>query len=235
MGLLTVRDAMQPVPVSVRQDTPLNEVIDRLMSGPADGLPVVDDSGAYRGTVTSQQVEEAMRENALDSDAGRLAQETTALRPSQTLEQALSALMRERSGLPVLEPETRRVVGWLTHMDVLRAYNVRLEAGIREAERRQPRPRPQHSDLGLVGSALARLRGYRIVELELGTGSAPVGRRLDELSLPAGSTVLGLRRSGETVSHSEQTELEQGDRLTLLVPATEADRLVDGLGEGAAG
>ena len=231
MGLLTVRDAMQPVPVSVRQDTPLNEVIERLMAGPADGLPVVDETGAYRGTVTSQQVEEAMRDNALDSEAGSLSQETTALRPSQTLEQALSALMRERSGLPVLEPETRRVVGWLTHMDVLRSYNLRLEAGIREAERRRPRQRQQHADLGLVGTALARLRGYRIVEVELGSGSEPVGRRLDELPLPGGSSVLGLRRGGDTVAHSAFTELQAGDRLTLLVPAADADRLVDALGE----
>jgi chloride channel protein, CIC family len=235
MGLLTVHDAMQPVPISVRQDTPLNEVIERLMAGPADGLPVVDDTGAYRGTVTSQQVEEAMRENALDSEAGRLAQETTALRPTQTLEQALSALMRERSGLPVLEPETRRVVGWLTNMDVLRAYNARLEAGIREAERQGSRQRQQHPDLGLVGSALARLRGYRVVEVELGTGSAPVGRRVDTLPLPVGSTLLGLRRSEQPVAHSASTELEAGDRLTLLVPATEADRLAEWLGDSADG
>ena len=179
MGLLTVRDAMQAVPVSVRQETPLNEVIERLMQGPADGLPVVDENGAYRGTVTSQQVEQAMRENALDSEAGSLAQETTVVRPNQTLEQALSALLRERSGLPVLEPETRRVVGWLTHMDILRAYNARLEAGIRDAERRlrtSPaasggQPRRQRA------GAAARLphRGARARQ-RLGAGREPARR-----------------------------------------------------------
>ncbi|HET7568097.1 MAG TPA: chloride channel protein [Gaiellaceae bacterium] len=233
MALLTVRDAMQPVPVSVDQGTPLNEVIERLMRGPADGLPVVDADGAYRGTVTSQQVEQAMRENALDADAGGLAQETTALRPSQTLEQGLSALMRERSGLPVLEPETRRVVGWLTHMDVLRAYNQRLEAGIRDAERRRAPQQPRH-EIGLVGSALARLRGYRVVELELGETAGPVGSRLAELGLPEGSSVLGLRRNGDAIAPTGTTELAGGDRLTLLVPAAHADRLVDTL-EGGAG
>jgi len=226
MGLLTVRDAMQPVPLSVRQETPLNEVIERLMQGPADGLPVVDETGAYRGTVTSQQVEQAMRDNALDSEAGGLAQETTALRPSQSLEQALSALMRERSGLPVLEPETRRVVGWLTNMDVLRAYNQRLEAGIRDAERRQAQQR-QRPEVGLVGSAIARLRGYRIVELELGGSATPIGGRLGDLSLPDGATVLGLRRNGEAISTSDGTVLGAGDRLTLLVPAAEADDVVE--------
>jgi CIC family chloride channel protein len=236
MGLLTVRDAMQPVPLSVRRETPLNEVIERLMQGPADGLPVVDETGAYRGTVTSQQVEQAMRDNALDSEAGGLAQETTALRPSQSLEQALSALMRERSGLPVLEPETRRVVGWLTNMDVLRAYNQRLEAGIRDAERRRAQER-QRPEIGLVGSAIARLRGYRIVELELGGSSAPIGSRLGDLPLPDGATVLGLRRHGGAIATTDGTVLGAGDRMTLLVPAAEADGLVDALQDagGAAG
>ncbi len=232
MGLLTVRDAMQPVPLSVRQETPLNEVIERLMQGPTDGLPVVDETGAYRGTVTSQQVEQAMRDNALDSEAGGLAQETTALRPSQSLEQALSALMRERSGLPVLEPETRRVVGWLTNMDVLRAYNQRLEAGIRDAERRRAQQR-QRPEVGLVGSAIARLRGYRIVEVELGGSSAPVGARLGELALPDGATVLGLRRNGEAIATSDGTVLGAGDRLTLLVPAHDADDVAEVIEEGS--
>ncbi len=230
MGLLTVRDAMQAVPVSVRQDTPLNEVIDRLMQGPADGLPVVDETGAYRGTVTSQQVEQAMRDNALDAEAGGLAQETTTLRTNQTLEQALSALMRERSGLPVLEPETRRVVGWLTHMDVLRAYNQRLEAGIRQAERFRPAARPQ-PEISRVGSALARLRGYRVVELELVGGSPLVGSRLDELRLPDGSSVLGLRRGGESIQAPGSIVLHSGDRLTLLLPASDADDIADRLVE----
>jgi CBS domain-containing protein len=201
------------------------------MRGPADGLPVVDEDGAYRGTVTSQQVEQAMRDNALDSEAGGLAQETTALRPGQTLEQALSTLMRERSGLPVLEPETRRVVGWLTHMDVLRAYNQRLEAGIRDAERRRTQQRPR-DEIGFVESALARLRGYRIVELELGGGSSPIGTTLGALALPEGATILGLRRDGGPIPPGDDTVLGAGDRLTLLVPAAEAENVVDAIEEG---
>ena len=231
MALLTVRDAMQSVPLSVHQDTPLNAVIERLTEGQLDGLPVVDEDGSYRGTVTSQQVEQAVRNNALDADAGSLAQETTALRPNQSLEQGLSTLMRERSGLPVLEPDTRRVVGWLTNMDVLRAYNVRLEAGLRDAERR--RAQTQRPEIGLVGSALARLRGYRVVEIELGAAASPVGARIDELALPEDATVLGLRRKNEPVSPTPDTVLDGGDRLTLLVPAAHADSLVDLLEDGA--
>ena len=96
MALLPVREAMQEVPASLHLETPLNEVIERLTEGPTDGLPVVDETGAYRGTVTSQQVEEAMRENALDADAGSLAREAAVLHPGQAVEQAPAALVRER-------------------------------------------------------------------------------------------------------------------------------------------
>ncbi len=227
MALLAVSDAMQEVPASVHQETPLNEVIERLTEGPTDGLPVVDETGAYRGTVTSQQVEEAMRENALDADAGSLAQEAAVLRPNQSVEEALAALLRERSGLPVVEPETGRLVGWLTHIDVLRAYNRRLEAGVRAAEGRPEPESGRRRELGLMGSAVARLRGYRVVELELGGSSAPVGRRLGDLALPEGSTLLGLSRAGAAIEATGETELEAGDCLTLLLPAAAADRVTD--------
>jgi hypothetical protein len=180
--------------------------------------------------VTSQQVEQAARDNALDADAGGLAQETTTLRPNQTLEQALSALMRERSGLPVLQPETQRVVGWLTNIDVLRAYNARLEAGIRDADRRR-RSEPQRPEIGIVSSALARLRGYRVVEIELSSSAAPVGSKIADLALPEDATVLGLRRKNEAVSPTKDTVLAGGDRLTLLVPAADADNLLEELEE----
>jgi chloride channel protein, CIC family len=233
MALLAVRDAMQEVPASLRRETPLNEVIERLTAGQTNGLPVVDATGTYRGTVTSQQVEQAMRENALDADAGSLAQEAAVLRPSQSVEDALATLLRERSGLPVVEPETGRLVGWLTHLDVLRAYNRRLEAGVQEAERGQALNGRRRAELGLVEGALARLRGYRVVELELGGSSAPAGRRLGELALPAGSTVLGLRRDGETLAPMDETVLAGGDCLTLLVPAAAAAGVAEELTQTA--
>ncbi|HKC78298.1 MAG TPA: chloride channel protein, partial [Gaiellaceae bacterium] len=148
MALLTVREAMQELPPALEQTTPLNEVIDRLSAGHMDGLPVADETGAYRGTVTSQHVEQAMRSDAVETQAGTLAVESSVLSPSQSLESALSALLREHSGLPVVERETGRFVGWLTHLDVLHTYNRRLEAN-RRANTPPPRTREalaEHED-----------------------------------------------------------------------------------------
>ena len=183
MQLLRVADAMQPLPSALPAETTLNELIARLGDAPTDGLPVTDAAGVYRGTVSTQQVEEAMRENALDARAGDLAQDLPALQAGQTLEQALSALLRARSGLPVASETDSKPVGWLTHMDILRAYNSRLQQGIDQAQQQQGIPTNPHQP-GRISSTLARLRGYRIVDLELATTGPPVGQQIADLPWP---------------------------------------------------
>jgi chloride channel protein, CIC family len=226
MQLLHVADAMQPLPAALPADTSLNEVIARLGDAPTDGLPVTDAEGLYRGTISSQQVEEAMRENALDARAGDLAQDLSTLQAGQTLEQALSALLRARSGLPVVRENGSEPVGWLTQLDILRAYNSRLQQGIDQAQ--QPRAVAAHQyEPGRISSTLARLRGYRIVDLELATAGPPVGRVIGDLPWPPRSTVLAIRRGDAAFEPEPGERLDQGDRLTVLVPAAAADELTD--------
>jgi CIC family chloride channel protein len=224
MQLLHVADAMQPVPTAVPAEATLNEVIALVGETSTDGLPVTDADGFYHGTISFQQVEEAMRENALDATAGDLAQDLPALKTGQTLEQALSALLRGRSGLPVVDGDDPHPVGWLTPLDVLRAYNTRLQQGI---ERTSSEPTTTPSQPGLAQGMLARLRGYRIVDLELATHQPPVGRRISDIGWPARSTVLALRRGDDAFEPEPDDRLQHGDRLTVLVPASAADELVD--------
>src|SRR5262245_37830712 len=142
MQLLTVGEAMQPVPDAIRDDRLLAEVIARFAAEEVEALPVVDTGGRYRGTVMARQVEQSMRDNALDATAGDAAQAMAPLAADQTLEQALGALVRsDAPGLPVLDTERRAVVGWLTHRDVLHLYDERLQRGQeRRAATRWPRP-----------------------------------------------------------------------------------------------
>jgi CIC family chloride channel protein len=139
MQLLRVSDAMQPLPPPLPADMRLDDAIEHLADATADGLPVVDDEGRYIGTLTSQQLEESMRENTLGSTAGELAQALPALSGDQTLEEALAELLRAHAGLPVVEGGDGTPVGWITHVDVLRAY-ARLSASAGSRDRPSTSP-----------------------------------------------------------------------------------------------
>ena len=260
MEVLTVADAMRPIPAGVPRDLPLNELIDRFAQDDVQTLPVVDDSGLYRGTVTSQEVEHAVRDNVLDTVAGDLAQSLPTLAPTQSLERALGLLVRDDyQGLPVVTADQQHMVGWLTHRDVLRAYNARLEQSLDQMRHRESgdaaalahavpipavAPRagngasPHAEGAGTItgapsagalpdGSVLGRLRDYRIVDLQVTQDHAPAGRQIKDVTWPPSTLVVAIRRGAAAFTPNGQTAIQQGDRLTVLVPARYADDLAD--------
>ena len=199
---------------------------------------MADQQGIYRGTVTARDIEDSARDNALEATAGTLARAVPILHPDQSLEQALGVLVRkDRSGLPVTSTEDGRILGWLTHRDVLAAYNTRLQHGVTQATA-NPESRvltqPPFADTPGVDEPVAaargpitRLQGYRIVDLELADDTPPVGQRVGQAAWPPSCLLIGLRRRDVPLSATDDTQLEQGDRLTLLVPAEHADRVTD--------
>jgi CBS domain-containing protein len=128
MELLTVADAMQPLPAALTPEVPLNAIIDRFATEGRDALPVADHDGTYRGTVIARDVEDSARQNPPEATAETLARAVPILHPDQSLEQALDLLVQQdRSGLPVISTDDGRICGWLTHRDVLAAYNTQLQ------------------------------------------------------------------------------------------------------------
>jgi CIC family chloride channel protein len=127
MEQLRVSDAMRPVPAPLPGGIKLAEVVDRLAAEGLEALPVVDDQGAYRGIVTSYEVEESMRANRLEATAADLAQAAPPVQAGDSLEQAVQQLVASGAiGLVVLDRPDGRVIGWLTHRDVLAAYSGHL-------------------------------------------------------------------------------------------------------------
>jgi hypothetical protein len=200
--------------------------------------------------VTVQEVEQAMRDNALDVQAGDLATLTPTLTTDQTLEEALGLLVRaNRPGLPVLAADTRQVCGWLSHRDVLLAYNTHLTRSVDQALQGQQAPAtpagatapsarsalPRDSAVGPRAEPpiLDRLQGYRIIDLEIARNRPPVGQQLAHIRWPPTSLVIAVRRDGATFVPNGKTNLAAGDRLTVLVPAEHADDLADSLQQGA--
>ncbi len=243
MELITVGEAMSPVPEAIAQAATLGEFMDRFIAEGRDALPVADESGAYRGVLTMYQVEESMREDAFDATAGSLAQNQPTLRPEVPLEEALTTLVRfESAGLPVLAPDGKSVVGWMTHRDVARAYVDRLDADRARAADSGSRPKTPAGDGGALpvtrpasaslegGSDRATsLLGYRVVDLELESADAPVGWRVDQVDWLPLSLPIRVRRDGESFRPKPDTVLRRGDRVTILAPENAADEYRDAL------
>jgi chloride channel protein, CIC family len=128
LGLVRVGDAMGAVPLSLEADVTAGEAAGSVAESPVDGVPVLDGEGAYVGTITAERLEQALQEDELDTRLDRLADPAQPLRVTQTVADALHTLLRSDHGLPVVD-EQNALVGWLTHSDVLQAYNARITAG----------------------------------------------------------------------------------------------------------
>ena len=129
MSLLRVADAMQTVPLYLAADTSASEAVGLLAE--TDSAAVVDEEGVYVGAITAERLEQALGEDELDARLEALADPAPPLRATQSIEDALTSLLRSEHGLPVVDEGTNALVGWLTHTDVLHAYNARVSRGKR--------------------------------------------------------------------------------------------------------
>jgi len=154
MQVMTVREAMRPIPRSVPRELPLARLAELLSSGDEQALPVVDGAGRLVGVVSVDDLEPALTDTGGPDTAGDLARPVPELRADSALETAARLLGdSEEAGLPVLGPEGRGVVGWVTHRDVLRAYLQGRRRQARTRERTQ-RGREPTSKTGRTSQAL---------------------------------------------------------------------------------
>ncbi len=127
MEALTVAEAMRPTPEPVSVDTDLAEVVERLSSSSEPTLPVVDSDGVFVGVLAEEELEQALHGDSEETDAGSLARQLPSLRGGESLAEATGTLVRTDSpGLAVLDESGDRVIGWLSHRDILRVYHRRL-------------------------------------------------------------------------------------------------------------
>jgi CIC family chloride channel protein len=127
MAKITVGEAAGRLPQPLDPDQSLRKVLDRFAAERTNALPVIADDGSLLGVVSAGDVEQALASSPSAKDARALIHKTPALRVNQSLEEAVWRLgTTDDEGLPVLDTDGERVVGWLTHRHLLRAYRKRL-------------------------------------------------------------------------------------------------------------
>jgi CIC family chloride channel protein len=118
-----VGQVMSAVPASLVDDTPLTKAASALANTRFAVLPVVDASGAYRGTVTSGAVLAALADGNHDrTTVAEFCELPPTVTADVTVEAAIDALDRcNGTAVPVLDPADRSLVGWLTTQAALAA------------------------------------------------------------------------------------------------------------------
>jgi chloride channel protein, CIC family len=115
------------MPPPVDAAAPLAEAVELLSSGDEPVLPVVGGDGEFLGVLLAEELEQALGDEQ-EPDAGALARQLPTLTPGESLAEATGTLVRtDSAGLAVLDENGERVVGWLSHRDILRVYDQRMK------------------------------------------------------------------------------------------------------------
>ena len=123
LARIQIGDAMGRTPAPLEPEQPLESVVRRFAAERTESLPVIAPDGVLLGIVAAVDVER-MIERLPDgpATAGGLAHSVPQLRAEHSLEDAVRALgTTDREGIPVVD-QAGRVIGWITHRQVFRAY-----------------------------------------------------------------------------------------------------------------
>jgi CIC family chloride channel protein len=130
MQRIHVADAMSEPPLAVSVSEGVQHLLTRFANAGPSTLPVVGQGGELVGLIDATDLELAIEHDPQTLTAGGLAHPTVSLTPRQSLEDAVETLANGmEEGAPVLDPGSERLVGWLTHHDVLRAYREAVARG----------------------------------------------------------------------------------------------------------
>jgi CIC family chloride channel protein len=138
-----------------------------------------------------------------------------------TLEQALRQLtLYGDHGLPVISHDQQHLQGWITRHDVLQTLAHSLSSSTGETEHGAIAADFAVQDpKALAHTPSTRLNGYQLVEITINPGSPAQGRRVGNIAWPPGSLIVAVTDGQEIVPLRKDTELQAGERVTLLAPA----------------
>ncbi len=124
---LHVSDAMSAPPRPEPALASAGDLVLRLAEDGVDAIPVIDAAGRYLGIVEGLQAERALADgDGTGACAGDLARWVDSLRADDDLGHAARRLADAEGGMPVLDHRGDRLVGWLDHRGVVRAYAATL-------------------------------------------------------------------------------------------------------------
>jgi CIC family chloride channel protein len=214
---ITVREAMTTEVDTVPLNMSLDELAVEFASTHHHGFPVVDQDGELAGVVSIQDLERARASGAAESKtvADAATQEDLLVAyPYEPMWKALRRLgLRDVGRLPVVEEEgSRRLVGMVRRVDIIRAYDQAIAA----------RAHHQHRAEVL---RLGQVDGTSFLQMRIPAASPAAGQRISELGLPEECLVISVRRGRKLHMVHGHTVLQGGDRVTVFADSECAPRV----------
>ena len=114
--------------------------------------------------------------------------------------------------LPVVEPGTRKLLGFIGRHGVMRAYNIAIARKLED----------QHTAERL---RLNTLTGAHTYEYYLSANAPANGKLIQEIHWPTESVVASVQRGGRLIVPHGSTQLFTGDKLTLVADPSVANEL----------
>lgn len=132
---MVVGDVMGTPPAALAADASPSEAAAVFLREGRSALPVLAVNGGLGGVLSVRDLERA----GDGKEVAALVEEAPALYADEPLATAIEWLTAgDRDGLPVLDPQTEEMIGWIDHRDVLRAYS----GTSRKASTPAPQPLP---------------------------------------------------------------------------------------------
>ena len=207
---LTCAEVMAPPRLLLAAATPVKDAIGELREAHVAGAPVVNDEGAFLGTVQLETLLEAQRAQR-DLDVAALADVEAPTLPLEAgLDAALEALMPSRGGFVPVIDEHMRVRGIISPVELLKGARQTMRAAWEEI--------------------LQATASTELLEGVVAAGGPADGRTVAELGLPAGTVVLSVLRAGSAHYPTGSDRLRAGDRVSVLVAAQRRDAAASALG-----
>ena len=205
---LTVGEVMKPAPEIISTDMPLQAVSSLFTKDHVHGLPIIDENNELCGMITVADIEQAVEQNPenLHLPAGNFcSQKLVVVHPDDKIQQALRQMGRYDIGrLPVVDPvNPRKMVGWLSRVDLVRAYDLAL------AHRTEARYKIEQVQLGAIS-------GVDVFEITIEAGSQLDDKMLSEIKWPEDSLIASIRRGRRVIIPHGKTRLEAGDQVAIV-------------------
>ena len=186
--------AAVPVRCLLAESTSATAALEAMREAHVLAAPVADDDGLYCGIVSA----EALADGDLDAVRviDRLDASFAPIHQAVRLNVVLEILTATPQTWAAVVDDNRCVVGTIAMSDLVRGYRRALQSSLR-----------QMTELSGADDTLY---------VEVAEGSAMVGRRLRDASLPRGVLITLIERRRDTVQPTGDVVLEAGDRLTVL-------------------